>query len=163
MKTGSEFTLASGQTSNVYVDVKKTSQHHAVTKLLAKMLCDTMVQKWGMVEAVAGVPLGGCHLASIVSMAHSLPIDTIFIRKESKDHGTKQRIERPLMIQDQHLVLLEDVVTTGNSAKEAAELLRNEGYDVKGILAVVDRRPDKKPFLGNFNFAALVNFEELTP
>jgi orotate phosphoribosyltransferase len=163
VKTGEEFELSSGQKSNVYVDVKKTALHHRGTKLLAKLLCDKMIEEFHLVEAVAGVALGGCHLASIVTMHHPIDLDTVYLRKEPKDHGTKQLIERPNMFKDQHLVLLEDVVTTGKSAIQAADLLRNEGYDVRGILAVVDRRPNKINTLGWYKFAALVNFEELTP
>ena len=162
LRSGEEFTLASGQKSNIYVNVKKTAFHHRGTKLLAKLLCDKMIEEFHLVEAVAGVALGGCHLASIVAMQYPMEIDTVYVRKEAKDHGTKQLIERPNLFKDQHLVLLEDVVTTGNSAIQAADLLRNEGYDVKGILAVVDRRPSKTNNLGWYKFAALVNFEELT-
>jgi orotate phosphoribosyltransferase len=161
--SGEEFTLSSGQKSNVYVDVKKTALHGRVSKLLAKLLCDKMVQEFGMVEAVAGVVLGGCHLASIVAMYHPHDIHTVHVRKEIKEHGTQQLVERPIMIKDMHLVVLEDVVTTGTSALRAANILRDSGYDVKGILAVVDRRPRKSNMLGWFQFAALVNFEELTP
>lgn len=163
VKTGEEFELASGQKSNVYVDVKKTAFAHRCTKLLAKLLFDKMVQTFGMVEAVAGVPLGGCHLASIVAMHHPLGCDTVYVRKEPKDHGTKQLIEYSSMFKDQHLVVLEDVVTTGKSAINTANILRDAGYNVKGILAVVDRRQHKSSMLGWFQFAALINFEELTP
>lgn len=163
VRTGEEFTLSSGQKSNVYVDVKRTAFARASTKLLAKLLCDKMVQKFGMVEAVAGVVLGGCHLASIVAMQHPLGLDTVYVRKEAKEHGTKNLVERPGMTKDRHLVVLEDVVTTGASAIKAADLLRNEGYDVKGILAVVDRRSRKSDMLGWYQFTALVDFEELHP
>lgn len=163
VRSGEEFILASGQKSTVYVDVKTAAYAHRVTKLLAKLLCDKMVSTFGMVEAVAGVVLGGCHLASIVAMHHPIGIDTIHVRKEAKDHGTQKLIERPFMFEDQHVVVLEDVVTTGKSAVDAALLLRKEGFDVKGILAVVDRRQKKTPNIGCFQFAALVNFEELTP
>jgi orotate phosphoribosyltransferase len=163
IKSGEEFELASGQKSNVYVDVKKTAMAHRVNKLLAKLLCDKMVQEFGMVEAVAGIALGGCHLASIVAMHHPFGLDVFHVRKEAKDHGTKKLIEGPLYFKNQHLVLLEDVVTTGGSAIRAANLLREAEFDVKGILAVVDRRVRKSTMLGWYKFAALINFEELTP
>jgi orotate phosphoribosyltransferase len=163
LKTGEEFELSSGQKSNIYVDVKKTALGHRCTKLLAKLLCEKMFQTFGMVEAVAGEGFGGIHLASIVGMQQPFGCDTVLVRKEPKDHGTKQMFEYSTMFQDQHLVVLEDVVTTGKSALYAAELLKNAGYDVKGILAVVDRRAVKSDMLGWYKFAALVNFEELTP
>ena len=163
VKTGEEFELSSGQKSNVYVDVKKTALAHRCTKLLAKLMCDKMLETFGMVEAIAGEGFGGMHLASIVAMQHPLGCDTVLVRQEPKNHGTKQMFEYSTMFKDQHLVVLEDVVTTGKSALRAANILRDAGWDVKGILAVVDRRPIKSDMLGWFQFAALVNFEELTP
>lgn len=167
LQKGEEFTLASGQKSNMYVDVKKTSQHNRVHKLLAKLLFDKMVEKFAMVEAVAGVVLGGCHLSSIVAMHAAYldyGLDVIHVRKESKGHGTKNLLERPNMTEGQYVVLLEDVVTTGGSALKAARAIKDAGFIVKGILAVVDRRPVKSSHLGNleFQFESLINFEELT-
>ena len=167
VRSGEEFTLASGQKSNVYVDVKKTAFHHQAGRLLAKLLCDKMIEKFSPVDAVAGVVLGGCHLASIVSMQHPLGVDVFYVRKEAKEHGTKNLIERPYMTEYQSVVVLEDVVTTGASALAAAKLLEKEKFDVKGILAVVDRRAKKGPYIGgtfdSFPFIALIDFEELHP
>jgi orotate phosphoribosyltransferase len=163
IKTGQDFQLSSGQISNVYIDVKKTALAHRCTKLLARLLCDKMLQTFGMVEAVAGEGLGGIHLASIVGMQHPLGCDTVSVRKEPKDHGTRQMFEYSTMFENQHLVVLEDVVSTGQSALRAANLLREAGWDVKGILAVVDRRQHKSNMLGWFKFASLIDFQELTP
>ncbi len=167
LKTGEEFTLASGAKSNVYVDVKKTALHSQGSKLLAKLLYDKIMENYGPVEAVAGVVLGGCHLASIVAMHSPIGMDVIYVRKAVKDHGTKSLIERPYMLEEDYVVVLEDVVTTGSSALAAAHLLQKEGFKVQGILAVVDRRTEKLPHLsdiaGSFAFSALINFEELHP
>lgn len=168
LETGEEFTLASGEKSNFYIDVKKTMLHHKVNNLLAKLLWEKMVNTFSQVEAVAGVVLGGCHLASIVSMYHPLGLDVILVRKEAKDHGTKKLIESPGMVVGSRIVLLEDVITTGKSAIDAAQLLEKEGFIVCGILAVVDRRKEKIPYLSgprfvDYEFASLVKFEELCP
>lgn len=167
LKSGEEFTLASGVKSNVYVDVKKTALHSQGSRLLAKLLYDKMRETWGQVEAVAGVVLGGCHLASIVSMHSPIGMDVIYVRKSAKDHGSKNLVERPFMLEEDFVVILEDVVTTGASSLAAAHLLQKEGLKVVGILSVVDRRIEKLPYLsdiaGSFPFSALVNFEELHP
>lgn len=162
LKTGAEFTLASGQKSNTYVDVKKTALHSKGSKLLAKMLHEKMIEEFPNAEAVAGVVLGGCHLASIVAMQCPLGLDVVYVRKEAKDHGTKSLVERPFMMEDDYVLILEDVVTTGSSALAAAKLLEKEGLRVIGIMAVVDRRAEKQPTLGSYRFEALVNFEELS-
>lgn len=163
IESGSEFILASGQKSNIYVDVKKTAFSGAANKLLAKLLCEKMIDKFSPVEAVAGVVLGGCHLASIVSMLHPCNIDVVYVRKEIKDHGTKNLIEKPIMTSKRHVVIIEDVITTGSSAIQAAKLLEQAQFNIQGILSVVDRRANKTPYLGNYPYATLVDFEELHP
>lgn len=165
LQNGKEFTLASGVKSNTYIDVKKTALNGRGMRLLAKLLYDKMLETYGTVEAVAGVVLGGCHLASIVAMHSNYNMDVLYVRKEAKDHGTQKLIERPYMMEEDYVVILEDVVTTGTSALVAARLLEKEGFKVAGILSVVDRRAEKTPHLtdiaGSFPFTALINFEEL--
>lgn len=167
IKSGEEFTLASGIKSKIYVDVKKTALHSKGSKLLSKLLYEKMMINFGPVNAVAGVVLGGCHLASIVSMYSPFGMDVVYVRKTVKDHGTKNLVERPFMMESDYVVILEDVITTGSSALAAAHLLEKEGLKVMGILAVVDRRSEKLPYLsdvsGTFSFDALVSFEELSP
>lgn len=167
ISSGEEFILASGERSTVYVDVKKTALHGKVHKLLAKLLWDKMVEefsrKCGVIEAVAGVALGGCHLASIIAMHAPYDLDVIHVRKNSKDHGTQNLLERPKMAEQQHVVLVEDVVTTGGSSIKAAEAIEKEGFRLLGIISVVDRRKTKSSHLGNqWPFVSLVNFEQLT-
>lgn len=69
------------------------------------------------------------------------------------------------MMEEDYVVILEDVVTTGSSALAAARLLEKEWFKVAGILAVVDRRAEKTPHLSDiastFPFTALIDFEEL--
>lgn len=161
-----EFKLASGEMSRFYCDVKKTALSGRVHLPLAGLLFDAMFKEFGPVQTVAGVALGGCHLASIVGlyaqMKHGLSMDVVYVRKEAKDHGTKNLIERPGMAPWPRTVLLEDVVTTGESSLRAAEMLREAKLEVSGILAVVDRRKNRVEHLGNlFPFAALYPWEEI--
>jgi orotate phosphoribosyltransferase len=94
-------------------------------------------------EAVAGVELGGCPLASAVSLTsfvrgRSLP--ALYVRKEVKDHGSRRLVEgdkalRPGM----PVAILEDVITTGSSTLKAVEKLAAAGARVVGVVALVDR------------------------
>lgn len=161
LKTGQTFTLSSGQTSQTYIDIKKTALSSAGYKLLAKLLYDAMITNFRSVEAVAGVALGGCHLASIVAMYSTINLDTIYIRKEAKTHGTQQLIEQPNCNIGEKVVLFEDVITTGKSVINAAKLLQQQGFEVLGIVAVVDRRAEKLSTLGDFPVIFLVDFEDL--
>lgn len=123
--------------------------------------------KYGMIEAVAGVALGGSHLASIVAMhaiyTASYELDVIHVRKTPNTHGTKKLLEHPLMTEKQNVVLIEDVITTGNSAIAVAKAIEQEKFNVLGIISVVDRRNKKHPFLDKWPFRSLIDFEQLTP
>ena len=138
------FTLASGKTSDFFIDCKRvmlTAEGHllAGTALFEELL--KVHSDDNRVDGVAGVALGGCPLASAVSMYSQLqnkPMDALYVRKEAKDHGTKSLIEGPVPT-GSRVVLLEDVMTTGGSSKLAVDHLRAAGYRVDVILALVDR------------------------
>ncbi len=158
VRKGEEFTLASGQKSNIYIDVKQTMLYGTAMHNLAKLL-HYHASVFGSYDAVAGVPLGGAHLATMLAM-YGAPTHTILVRKEVKDHGTQQLVEAPPM-DSKKVVLVEDVITTGQSAIKAAKILQESGFDIKGIVAVVDRRAEKTLYLGDYLFLALVEFQEL--
>jgi orotate phosphoribosyltransferase len=155
------FTLASGAKSRFYIDVKKTALHSRAHAPLATLLHDALYPEiFGEVQAVAGVALGGCHLASIVGlMANMLAppsvYDVIYVRKQAKDHGTKNLVEAPTMRPGSRVVLIEDVVTTGGSSLDAAKALQGAGFEVAGILAVIDRRETPSNELEGFVFRSL--------
>ena len=62
-----------------------------------------------------------------------------FVRKEAKQHGLQRRVEGPPLKQGERCLIVEDVVTTGGSTVEAILAVRAEGYDICGVIAVVDR------------------------
>jgi orotate phosphoribosyltransferase len=164
VKTDKSFKLASGQQDSTYIDVKKTVMRRYLTRIVGGLLCD-YASLFEDYDAAAGVVLGGCHLASLVqvysAVKDSVFRDVIFIRPEIKDHGTRNLLEMPDLSPGTRVVLFEDVVTTGNSALRAAQVLTDANLQVKGIVAVVDRRTDKPFTLGEYPFRALVNIEEL--
>jgi orotate phosphoribosyltransferase len=141
------FRLASGRDSDFFIDCKQvilTAEGH---RLCGEVLCE-VIRSSGLGEqtdAVAGVALGGCPLASAVSLTSALspgrPWDALYVRKEPKDHGTAQRIEgRVSLAASLRVVLLEDVLTTGGSSRVAIEALRSDGHTVLAVVALVDRR-----------------------
>jgi orotate phosphoribosyltransferase len=154
-KPGAElFKLTSGEMSRFYIDVKKTALSSKAHLPLAYLLYDELAHgEFGPVEAVAGVALGGCHLASIVGLYAVLQgqtqLDVVYVRKEAKDHGAMNLVEHPAMTKGARVVLLEDVVTTGGSSVKASGHLTEVGYDVRGVLAVIDRREHRAPVLSN--------------
>ena len=88
------------------------------------------------VNIIAGVELGGVPLATAVSMETELPL--LIVRKTVKDYGTKSRFVGDIKPEDR-LVMLEDVTTSGGSVRDAVEVVRETGANVKYVICVVDR------------------------
>ena len=126
------FTLASGQTSDVYVDVKRAWTHPGRLGRLAEALAAYCSD----VDALAGMELGAVPLVVATALATELPY--VVIRKAAKAHGTQQRYEGELA-PGARVALLEDVTTTGGSVAESIEILRAAGAHVVRVVTVVDR------------------------
>ncbi|MFO0554809.1 MAG: orotate phosphoribosyltransferase [Polyangiaceae bacterium] len=137
-------TLASGRESDFFIDVKQTSLTAEGHALIASLMFDAIEQLFPECEAVAGVELGGCPLASAVSLLsfeRGRPLPALYVRKEVKDHGSKKLVENDRSLRpDLPVVVLEDVVTTGGSTLQSVEKLRSVGAQVLGVIAVVDRQ-----------------------
>lgn len=135
-------TLASGRESDFFIDCKQTiltAEGHA---LVGELMFDALDAFAGC-DAVAGVELGGCPLASAVSLVSFLrgrPLPALYVRKEVKDHGSKRLVEGDRAItKGMGVVILEDVITTGGSTLKAADKLKSLGIRVIGVVALVDR------------------------
>jgi orotate phosphoribosyltransferase len=136
--------LASGKKSDFFIDCKQTvltAEGHA---LVGDLMLDALSQLPQSVDAVAGVELGGCPLASAVSLTsfqRGKPLDAIYVRKEAKDHGSKRLLEGDTRLAaGSRIAILEDVVTTGGSTLKCAEKIRAAGHTVAGVIALVDRQ-----------------------
>ena len=134
--------LASGKESDFFIDCKQTvltAEGHA---LAGEVLYEALFPLEHCV-AVAGVELGGCPLASAVSMVSFLrgaPLDAVYVRKEAKDHGSQRLLEGTSRLKPgARVAILEDVVTTGGSTLKAAEKITVAGYVVSAVIALVDR------------------------
>jgi orotate phosphoribosyltransferase len=135
-----DFVLSSGQSSTYYINGKQVTLHPegavATARILLSMLpADT--------DAVAGLTLGADPIVSsvsVVSVYEGKSIPALIIRKEAKGHGTQAYIEGAQLKPGANVVVLEDVVTTGQSAMKAVERLRAAGYHVDRVLTLVDRQ-----------------------
>ena len=135
-----DFTLSSGKKSDYYINGKQATLHHQGGRMVARRLLDMLPT--GTV-AGGGLSLGADPMVSAVSIAgayENKPVTPLIIRKEAKGHGTRAYIEGPELPQGSKVTILEDVVTTGASALKAVERLREAGYVVEDILALVDRQ-----------------------
>jgi orotate phosphoribosyltransferase len=134
--------LASGRESDFFIDCKQTvltAEGHA---LVGELMFDALGLLPGC-EAIAGVELGGCPLASAVSLVSFLrgrPMPALYVRKEAKGHGSNRAVEGDKSITPGlKAVVLEDVITTGGSTLKAVEKLAAAGVTVVGVVAIVDR------------------------
>ena len=134
--------LASGKESDFFIDCKQAvliAEGHA---LVGELMFEALAQL-PTCRAVAGVELGGCPLASAVSLTSfqkGRPLPALYVRKEQKDHGSKRLVEGDRAIEaGMPVVVLEDVITTGGSTLKAVEKLGQAGVKVVGVVALVDR------------------------
>ena len=132
------FTLSSGKRSKHYVNCKPVTlsgRGLTLSSLLMLKEVDTQV--------VAGLTLGADRLVSGVSLVSALDsrmVNGLIVRKEAKGHGTKAWIEGLLPPEGTKITVLEDVITTGESAIIAVKRLRDAGYVVERVVALVDRQ-----------------------
>jgi orotate phosphoribosyltransferase len=143
VRTGS-FRLASGKTSDVYCDVKQTSLLGEGAWLLGLGLHQLALAADPAASAAGGLTLGADPLVTAIAIAghHAQrPMHAIIVRKLAKGHGTRRACEMPASVQPgDHVVAVEDVVTSGGSMLQAIEHMRDAGLIVSHGITVVDRR-----------------------
>ena len=134
--------LASGKTSDFYIDVRQTALHAEGAYLIGKLLFEKLNQG-EKVEAVGGPTLGAdpvCTSISVVSFLNKKPLSAFIVRKEPKKHGLSQWIEGDRNLsKGMSVAVVEDVVTTGGSLLSAISKVAAQGFVIKRVLCVVDR------------------------
>ena len=134
--------LASGRESDFYFDLRPTTLHPAGATCIGELICDALD---GMkVDFVGGLEMGAVPIATAVAIASHRRGGTgaFFVRKKPKDHGAKKLVEglpRGETLRGRNVVVVEDVTTTGGSAIQAAQALREEGANIVLVLTIVDR------------------------
>jgi orotate phosphoribosyltransferase len=136
---GGPFKLASGGTSDYYLDMKPSTFSPEGLNLIADIVYE-MVRENPGVDAVGGLELGALPITSAVSMRSfsERPIEGFVVRKEKKDHGTAKKIDGNFR-DNSTVVLFEDVTTRGGSVMEAVRAVRARGATVTTIITIVDR------------------------
>ena len=126
-----EFELSHGGTSDYYVDKYLFETDPRCLRLIAEAFSEKLDG-----EKLGGVALGGVPLAAATSITADVPY--VIARKQQKEYGTANLIEGRLA-EGEEVVVLEDIATTGQSAVDAVEALRDAGAEVNRVLVVVDR------------------------
>jgi orotate phosphoribosyltransferase len=131
-----EVTLTSGATAQYYVDAKRAilrpAGFHALAELVAGYARD-----WEA-TAVGGLTMGA-DAPACAALAGGADVKAFFVRKEAKTHGLQRKVEGPPLSPGERCLIVEDVVTTGGSTVKAIEAIRAEGYDVVGVVSILDR------------------------
>jgi orotate phosphoribosyltransferase len=135
-----DFTLSSGQPSSYYINGKLVTLHPQGALMVGRLLLDALSPD---IKGVAGLTLGADPIVTAVSLVGAYQNRMVFpfiVRKEAKGHGTQAYIEGVPLPAGTEVAVVEDVVTTGQSALKAVERLQAAGYIVNQILALVDRQ-----------------------
>lgn len=136
-----DFTLASGRRSSLYIDARLTTMSPDGLPLIGSLGLEAIRERGWQADAVGGLTLGADPVSYAVAYASSTsdrPVRAFTVRKEPKSHGTGKLVEGPFREGD-HVVIIEDVITTGGSALRAVAAVRAAGGLIDGVLSVVDR------------------------
>ncbi len=161
LQPANPFTWASGWKSPIYCDNRKTLSYPEVRKLIANSFADIIKQKYADVEIIAGVATGAIAVGVLVAEVLNLPF--IYVRSSSKGHGLQNRIEG-FFKENQKVVVIEDLVSTGGSSLKAVDALRSAKLNVLGMLAIFTygfKQAENSFKLNNCELTTLTNYNEL--
>jgi orotate phosphoribosyltransferase len=148
VKRGS-FVLASGQRSSYYIDCRLATMSAEGMTLIGRLGWEAIQAAGWRPAGVGGLTMGADPVAYAIAAASfgtDAPVDAFSVRKESKGYGTGRLIEGNFKAGDA-VVVVEDVITSGGSARKALAAVEEAGGAVLGVVAVVDREEGGKSAL----------------
>lgn len=136
-----QFKLASGGTSDYYIDCRTTTLDARGAKLTGEVFLEEIRSRGWQAEAIGGLTMGADPIVVAVSVV-SGSLNGFLVRKAEKQHGTGQRIEG-FREKGARVVIVDDVCTTGGSTIQAIEAAREYGFLVEGVMCLVEREEAK--------------------
>src|SRR6202795_299784 len=136
-----EFKLSSGGTSDYYIDCRTTTLDAKGSKLTGQVFCDEIRQRGWKPQAIGGLTMGADPIVVAVAVV-SGELDGFLVRKAEKQHGTGQRIEG-FREKGARVVIVDDVCTTGASTVQAIEAALEFGFEIVGVICLVEREEAK--------------------
>lgn len=152
-----EFKLASGGTSDYYIDCRTTTLHADGARLVGRIVYDLIQKERWKPQGIGGMTMGADPIVTAVSIlsaqsivtrapARTKPLDSpdeymihgFLVRKAEKAHGTGQKIEG-VRKEGARVVIVDDVCTTGGSTIQAIEAAKSAGMNVVGVVCIVER------------------------
>ena len=155
------FTWASGWKSPIYCDNRILLSDPKSRNIIANYFSEIIKNKYDDVEVIAGVATGAIGIGILVAQKLNLPF--IYVRPEAKKHGRKNQIEGKIS-ENQKIVVIEDLISTGKSSLNAVKALRESNLEVMGMVAIFTYGFNKS--IENFekdkvNLSTLSDYNEL--
>jgi orotate phosphoribosyltransferase len=132
-----EFKLSSGGTSDYYIDCRTTTLDAKGSRLTVEVFLEEIRQRGWKPQAIGGLTMGADPIVSAVAVV-SGELNGFLVRKAEKQHGTGQRIEG-FRQKGASVVIVDDVCTTGASTIQAIEAAREFGFEIVGVMCLVER------------------------
>jgi orotate phosphoribosyltransferase len=136
-----KFTLASGKTSDYYIDCKLTTLDPEGAVLVGHTVLDLLEKEGIQPDAIGGPPIGAHPIVTAVAAVSHLrgkPLPALLIRKEAKSHGLEKPIEGPVKA-GARVVIIDDVCTSGGSTEQAIGVALSAGLEIVAVVSLVDR------------------------
>ena len=136
-----QFKLSSGGTSDYYIDCRLTTLDAQGAVATGGAVLDTIEERGWKVAAIGGLTMGADPIVvstSVISAQKGRPVNGFLVRKAEKTHGTGQRIEG-FREKGAAVVIVDDVCTTGASTVQAIEAAREFGFEIVGVMCLVER------------------------
>ncbi len=132
------FTLSSGKLSSYYIDLRIVPSFPGAFKTLIKIYSSLIKNLIGMdsFQVLAGIPTAGLNYTSV--LAYQLKKPLVYVRKEVKEHGIGKKVEG-LFKPGDNVMIVDDLITSGNTVIQSAKILREEGAIVDKALVLIDR------------------------
>jgi orotate phosphoribosyltransferase len=132
-----QFKLASGGTSDYYIDCRTTTLDARGAQLTGQVFWDEIQAHGWDAQAIGGLTMGADPIVVAVAVT-SGTVHGFLVRKAEKQHGTTQRIEG-FRGKGAGVVIVDDVCTTGSSTVQAIEAAREFGFEIAGVMCLVER------------------------
>ena len=159
-----EFQLSSGSTSDYYIDCRVTTLDARGAQLVGEVFLAEIREQGWEAAAIGGLTMGADPIVVAVALT-SGTIHGFLVRKAEKQHGTGQRIEG-FREKGAQVVIVDDVCTTGSSTVQAIEAAREYGFEVVGVMCLVERqdahgRPSVEKAAAPANFISIFTATEV--
>ncbi|HEY4841315.1 MAG TPA: orotate phosphoribosyltransferase [Terriglobales bacterium] len=153
-----DFQLSSGGTSDYYIDCRTTTLDARGAQLVGQVFLDQIAEQGWEADAIGGLTMGADPIVVAVAVT-SGKMHGFLVRKSEKQHGTGQRIEG-FREKGARVVIVDDVCTTGSSTVQAIEAALEYGFEIVGVMCLVERqdahgRPNVEKAAAPANFISI--------